>query len=55
MRFNPPSSKTVGLSVLVALFGLSISYIFPSIQGQQVFVLVAAYLILLVGTVFKGL
>ncbi len=55
MRFNPPSSKTVGLSAMVILFGLSISYLFPSIQGQQVYVLVAAYLILLVGTVFKGI
>ena len=54
-RFSAPSSKTLWISIVLVLAGLFGGDIIPSIDPYSIWLILCAYLVLLLGVVFKGI
>jgi len=55
IRFNPPTSKTVGFSVLLFAGAVLSTFVLTAFANYSVYLFMAAFLVLLAGTLWRGL
>ena len=55
MRANAPKSITLFIAIILAVLGIVGAYFVPALAGASFWLLLAGFVVLLAGNLFKGL